>query len=79
MDLTHEPSALNVTCDNSFTSYTLGQAFLRRNITLVGTIIKNRTEILKLTTKMFTFRNLILQKPPPLYPTLQEDETWDAN
>ncbi|XP_060786554.1 piggyBac transposable element-derived protein 3-like [Neoarius graeffei] len=35
----------NITCDNFFTSYALGQELLKRKITMVGTVRKNRTEL----------------------------------
>ena len=45
MDLTQEPRGQNVTCDNFFTSYMLGQALLKRNITMLGTMRRNKTEL----------------------------------
>lgn len=35
----------NVTVDNFFTSYDLGQMLLKRNLTMIGTIRKNKTSI----------------------------------
>ncbi|KAI3354195.1 hypothetical protein L3Q82_018733, partial [Scortum barcoo] len=35
----------NVTCDNFFTSYELGQELLKRKITMVGTVRKNKPEL----------------------------------
>ena len=43
MDLTQELRGQNVTCDNFFTSYMLGQALLKRNITMLGTMKRNKT------------------------------------
>lgn len=42
LDLTVGLKGHNVTCDNFFTSYGLGQTLLRRGITMVGTIKKNK-------------------------------------
>ncbi|KAL7369937.1 hypothetical protein ABVT39_013632 [Epinephelus coioides] len=36
-----------VTCDNFFTSYSLGQELLKRKLTMVGTVRKNKAELLK--------------------------------
>ncbi|XP_061085309.1 uncharacterized protein LOC133118973 [Conger conger] len=35
----------NITCDNVFTSYTLGQELLKRKLTLIGTVRKNKPEL----------------------------------
>ncbi|XP_055362249.1 uncharacterized protein LOC129603679 isoform X1 [Betta splendens] len=35
----------NVTCDNFFTSYELGQRLLRRELTMLGTVRKNKPEL----------------------------------
>ena len=35
----------NLICDNFFTSYKLGQLLLKKNITMIGTIRKNKTEL----------------------------------
>ena len=35
----------NVTCDNFFTSYELSQQLLKRKITMVGTVRKNKPEL----------------------------------
>lgn len=35
----------NITCDNFFTSYNLGQELLKKKLTMVGTVRKNRTEL----------------------------------
>lgn len=45
LDLTVGLKGHNVTADNFFTSYQLGQKLLERQITLVGTIRKNKTEL----------------------------------
>ncbi|KAL7399436.1 hypothetical protein ABVT39_024263 [Epinephelus coioides] len=45
LDLTRGLSGRNVTCDNFFTSYDLGQRLLRRGLTMVGTIRKNKPEL----------------------------------
>ncbi|XP_029600134.1 piggyBac transposable element-derived protein 4-like [Salmo trutta] len=46
LDLTQGlPAGHNVTCDNFFTSYELGQRLLERNLTVVGTVRKNKPEL----------------------------------
>ncbi|XP_064867035.1 piggyBac transposable element-derived protein 4-like [Oncorhynchus nerka] len=45
LDLTTGRSGRNVTCDNFFTSYDLGQRLLERNLTMVGTVRKNKAEL----------------------------------
>ncbi|XP_052360982.1 piggyBac transposable element-derived protein 4-like [Oncorhynchus keta] len=45
LDLTTGLSGRNVTCDNFFTSYDLGQRLLERNLTMVGTVRKNKVEL----------------------------------
>ncbi|XP_064867074.1 piggyBac transposable element-derived protein 4-like [Oncorhynchus nerka] len=46
LDLTQGlPAGHNVTCDNFFTSYELGQRLLERNLTMVGTVRKNKAEL----------------------------------
>ncbi|XP_071244833.1 piggyBac transposable element-derived protein 4-like [Salvelinus alpinus] len=46
LDLTEGlPGGHNVTCDNFFTSYELGQRLLERNLTMVGTVRKNKPEL----------------------------------
>ncbi|KAJ8405688.1 hypothetical protein AAFF_G00316680 [Aldrovandia affinis] len=35
----------NITCDNFFTSYNLGQELLKKKLTMIGTVRKNRTEL----------------------------------
>ncbi|XP_055772314.1 piggyBac transposable element-derived protein 4-like [Salvelinus fontinalis] len=46
LDLTEGlPTGHNVTCDNFFTSYELGQRLLERNLTMVGTVRKNKPEL----------------------------------
>ncbi|XP_038854857.1 piggyBac transposable element-derived protein 4-like [Salvelinus namaycush] len=45
LDLTKGLSGRNVTCDNFFTSYELGQRLLERNLTMVGTVRKNKAEL----------------------------------
>ncbi|XP_036834956.1 piggyBac transposable element-derived protein 4-like [Oncorhynchus mykiss] len=45
LDLTTGLSGRNVTCDNFFTSYDLGQRLLERNLTMVGTVRKNKAEL----------------------------------
>lgn len=44
-DLTSELRGHNITCDNFFTSYDLGQLLLRRKLTMLGTIRKNKPEL----------------------------------
>jgi len=51
MDLTQELRGQNVTCDNFFTSYMLGQALLKRNITMLGTMRRNKAELPSLSRK----------------------------
>lgn len=45
LDLTKELTGQNVTCDNFFTSYKLGQMLLKRNLTRFGTVRKNKPEL----------------------------------
>ncbi|XP_047241326.1 piggyBac transposable element-derived protein 4-like [Girardinichthys multiradiatus] len=45
LDVTEALRGHNVTCDNSFTSYELGQQLLKRKITMVGTVRKNKPEL----------------------------------
>ncbi|CAB4067319.1 unnamed protein product [Lepeophtheirus salmonis] len=45
LDLTEGLRDHNVTCDNFFTSYQLGQQLLKRKITMVGTVRKNKPEL----------------------------------
>lgn len=35
----------NITCDNFFTSYNLGQELLKKKLTMLGTVRKNRSEL----------------------------------
>lgn len=35
----------NITCDNVFTKYNLGQELLKQKLTMVGTVQKNRDEL----------------------------------
>ncbi|KAM4036366.1 LOW QUALITY PROTEIN: piggyBac transposable element-derived protein 4-like [Anomaloglossus baeobatrachus] len=42
LDLTQGLKGQNVTCDNFFTSYQLGQVLMKRKITMLGTIRKNK-------------------------------------
>ncbi|XP_062305998.1 uncharacterized protein LOC134029314 [Osmerus eperlanus] len=54
LDVTEGLKDRNVTCDNFFTSYELGRELMAtRNMTVVGTVRKNRAELLSelLTTK----------------------------
>ncbi|CAH1999335.1 unnamed protein product [Acanthoscelides obtectus] len=50
-DLTSDLRGHNVTCDNFFTSYNLGQFLLKRKITMIGTIRRNKPELPQLTNK----------------------------
>ncbi|XP_053286688.1 piggyBac transposable element-derived protein 4-like [Pleuronectes platessa] len=45
LDLTEGLSGRNVTCDNYFTSYELARKLLERNVTVVGTVRKNKPEL----------------------------------
>ncbi|XP_029553209.1 uncharacterized protein LOC115152471 [Salmo trutta] len=45
LDLTQGLRGHNVTCDNFFTSYELGQQLFKRNITMVGMVRKNKPEL----------------------------------
>nr|XP_020457618.1 piggyBac transposable element-derived protein 4-like [Monopterus albus] len=44
LDLCEKLKGHNITCDNFFTSYKLGQELLKRKLTMVGTIRKNKPE-----------------------------------
>ncbi|KAM9307728.1 piggyBac transposable element-derived protein 4-like [Gastrophryne carolinensis] len=45
LDMTTGLQGHNITCDNFFTSYDLGQELLSRKITMVGTVKKNKPEL----------------------------------
>ena len=45
LDVTDGLRGHNVTCDNFFTSYKLSQQLLKRKITMVGTVRKNKLEL----------------------------------
>ncbi|XP_038130918.1 piggyBac transposable element-derived protein 3-like isoform X1 [Cyprinodon tularosa] len=45
LDVTEGLRGHNVTCDNFFNSYELGQQLLKRKITMVGTVRKNKPEL----------------------------------
>uniref|UniRef100_A0A665ULX8 PiggyBac transposable element-derived protein domain-containing protein n=1 Tax=Echeneis naucrates TaxID=173247 RepID=A0A665ULX8_ECHNA len=45
LDMTAGLQGHNITCDNFFTSYDLGQELLRRKLTMVGTVKKNKPEL----------------------------------
>ncbi|XP_042178792.1 uncharacterized protein LOC121846651 [Oncorhynchus tshawytscha] len=45
LDLKKGLSGRNVTCDNFFTSYELGQRLLERDLTVVGTVRKNKAKL----------------------------------
>ncbi|XP_029687838.1 piggyBac transposable element-derived protein 4-like [Takifugu rubripes] len=45
LDVTEGLRGHNVTCDNFFTSYELGQQLLKRKITMVGIVRKNKPEL----------------------------------
>ncbi|XP_037533781.1 piggyBac transposable element-derived protein 4-like [Nematolebias whitei] len=45
LDMTTGLRGHNITCDNFFTSYDLGQELLKRKLTMVGTIRKNKPEL----------------------------------
>ena len=45
LDLAQGLSGHNITCDNFFTSHELGQELLKRKLTMLGTVRKNRTEL----------------------------------
>ncbi|XP_071390069.1 piggyBac transposable element-derived protein 4-like [Centroberyx affinis] len=45
LDMTQGLSGHNITCDNFFTSHKLGQELLKRKLTMVGTIRKNKSEL----------------------------------
>ncbi|XP_067088064.1 piggyBac transposable element-derived protein 4-like [Osmerus mordax] len=45
LDMTQGLNGHNITCDNFFTSYKLGQELLKRKLTMVGTIRKNKPEL----------------------------------
>lgn len=45
LDMTTGLRGHNITCDNFFTSYDLGQELLKRKLTMVGTVKKNKPEL----------------------------------
>ncbi|CAK6976223.1 piggyBac transposable element-derived protein 4-like [Scomber scombrus] len=45
LDVTKGLTGRNVTCDNLFTSYELGQRLLHRDMTMVGTVRQNKPEL----------------------------------
>uniref|UniRef100_A0A671XA56 PiggyBac transposable element-derived protein domain-containing protein n=1 Tax=Sparus aurata TaxID=8175 RepID=A0A671XA56_SPAAU len=45
LDMTAGLKGHNITCDNFFTSYALGQELLKRKLTMVGTMRKNKPEL----------------------------------
>ncbi|KAM3926735.1 piggyBac transposable element-derived protein 4-like [Leptodactylus fuscus] len=45
LDLTHGLKGQNVTCDNFFTSYQLGQMLKKKQLTMLGTLRKNKPEL----------------------------------
>ncbi|KAJ8406628.1 hypothetical protein AAFF_G00302020 [Aldrovandia affinis] len=45
LDMTQGLRGHNITCDNFFTSYSLGQELLKRKLTMVGTVRKNKPEL----------------------------------
>ncbi|KAM3936782.1 LOW QUALITY PROTEIN: piggyBac transposable element-derived protein 4-like [Leptodactylus fuscus] len=45
LDLTHGLKGQNVTCDNFFTSYQLGQMLKKKQLTMLGTMRKNKPEL----------------------------------
>ncbi len=45
LDMTTGLQGHNITCDNFFTSYDLGQELLWRKLTMVGTVKKNKPEL----------------------------------
>ncbi|KAL3969261.1 leucine-rich repeat-containing G protein-coupled receptor 6 [Sarotherodon galilaeus] len=54
LDLTQGLSGHNITCDIFFTSHKLGQELLKRKLTMVGTIRKNKSE---LPPQLMTMKN----------------------
>lgn len=45
LDMTKGLRGHNITCDNFFTSYDLAQELIKRNLTMVGTVRKNKPEL----------------------------------
>ncbi|KAM4552412.1 piggyBac transposable element-derived protein 4-like [Odontesthes bonariensis] len=45
LDMTNGLQGHNITCDNFFTSYALGQELLKRKVTMVGTVRENKPEL----------------------------------
>nr|XP_023697146.1 piggyBac transposable element-derived protein 4-like [Paramormyrops kingsleyae] len=45
LDMAQGLSGHNITCDNFFTSHKLGQELLKRKLTMVGTVRKNKSEL----------------------------------
>lgn len=69
LDLTKGLKGHNVTCDNFFTSYELGQKLLKNKLTILGTIRKNKPELPKnfaCHKKMFLHPHFALQMTPQL-------------
>ena len=45
LDMTAGLKGHNITCDNFFTSHGLGQELLKRKLTMVGTVRKNKPQL----------------------------------
>ena len=57
-------SVLNIACDIVLTCYNLGQLLLKRQMTMISNIRKNKSELLEeMQTKKFAVHYFLLQKP----------------
>ncbi|XP_039550046.1 piggyBac transposable element-derived protein 4-like, partial [Pimephales promelas] len=64
LDMAEGLNGHNITCDNFFTSYALGEELLKKKVTMLGTVRKNKPELpsellamknRKVTSSMFAF------------------------
>lgn len=54
LDMAEGLNGHNITCDNFFTSYALGEELLKRKVTMLGTVRKNKPE---LPTELLVMKN----------------------
>ncbi len=66
LDMAEGLNGHSITCDNFFTSYALGEELLKRKLTMLGTVRKNKPELpskllamknRKVTSSMFAFND----------------------